>query len=373
MLKTLGYPNIEVTARARLKKIGELLHDKILKVNQRIANNENEYFKKDGDDWFLKYPTTAEEINHEFFQKIQKKGVVDVMHFVNSKTNFTDAFTHIRTKHAKQKIEDNYIIACIIADGLGFGMYQMSQTCDINIHTLLLYEKNFLRVETLNRANNLVVNKIAKLDIYKEWQLLSDKLLGGVDGQKYESKFHTIESRHSPKYFGLKKGLVALNLSVNHAVINSAVISPNEHESHFLFDIVYNNTSDIDPDAVTGDMHSINCLNYVILDAINKSFMPNFNNPSGETISCMRPLKTYDECFLKPKMVIDEKLIEDNWDGIQRILASLVIGNTTHSVIVSKLSSSKRHNRIKRALSEYNEIMKSLHLLDFIDDNFCRS
>lgn len=101
--------------------------------------------------------------------------------------------------------------------------------------------------------------------------------------------------------------------------------------------------------------------------------MPNFNNPQGETISCMGPLKTYNECFLKPKKAINEKLIEDNWNDIQRILASLVIGNTTQSIIVGKLSSSKRHNKLKRALSEYNEIMKSLHLLDFIDDSFCRS
>lgn len=40
---------------------------------------------------------------------------------------------------------------------------------------------------------------------------------------------------------------------------------------------------------------------------------------------------------------------------------------------MSKLSSYKRHNRVKRALSEYNEIMKSLHLLNFIDDRYCRT
>ncbi len=373
LLKSLGYPRIEATAKDRLKELAELLHDKILRVNERIASNENKYFKKDGNEWFLEYPSIGEEINHKFFHKIQKKSIVDVIHFVNRQTNFSDAFTHIRTKHAKQKPEDNYIIACIIANGLSFGMYPMSQTCDINVHTLFSYEKNFLRIETLKKANDLVVNKIASLGIYREWQLLIGRLLGGVDGQKYESKFHTIESRYSPKYLGLRKGLVALNLSVNHAVINSKVISPNEHESHFLFDIVYNNTSDIDPDAITGDMHSINCLNYVILDAIDKSFMPNFNNPQGEAISCMKALKIYNECFLKPKKVINEKLIEDNWDDIQRVLASLVIGNTSQSIIVSKLSSSKRHNKIKRALNEYNDIMKSLHLLDFIDDSFCRS
>ncbi|RZI45462.1 hypothetical protein EDM53_05220 [Rickettsiales endosymbiont of Peranema trichophorum] len=112
-------------------------------------------------------------------------------------------------------------------------------------------------------------------------------------------------------------------------LINSEIISPNEHESHFLFDIVYNNSSEIAPEAITGDMHSINCLNYVILDAIDKSFMPNFNRPEEEVISSMRPLKDYEACYLKPKRVIDKELIEENWDEIERIIASLVMGRSS--------------------------------------------
>lgn len=144
------------------------------------------------------------------------------------------------------------IFSCLqIANGLGFGFYAMSQTSDINMDTLINYERNFLRVENLKKANDIVVNNIAKLEIYKEWSLPINKLLGGVDGQKYESKYQTIQARHSPKYFGLKKGIVAFNFVVNNAAVNSEIISPNDHESHFLFDVVYNNTSEINPEAIT--------------------------------------------------------------------------------------------------------------------------
>ena len=57
------------------------------------------------------------------------------------------------------------------------------------------------------------------------------------------------------KYFGLKKGIVGYNFVVNHVAVNSQIISPNEHESHYLFDIVFNNNSEIDPEVITGDMH----------------------------------------------------------------------------------------------------------------------
>jgi TnpA family transposase len=142
----------------------------------------------------------------------------------------------------------------------------------------------------------------------------------------------TIQSRHSQKYFGLKKGIVAFNFVVNYVAINSQVISPNEHESHYLFDTIFNNTSEIDPDVITGDMHSINCLNYAILDAINKSFVPNFNNPQEQTISSLKSLKHYNKCYLTPKRLLNRKLIEEHWDDIQRVFASLVSKRTVKAV-----------------------------------------
>jgi hypothetical protein len=72
-------------------------------------------------------------------------------------------------------------------------------------------------------------------------------------------------------------------------------------------------------------MHSINSLNYAISDAINKEFAPNFNNPQDEVIATLKPLSNYDNCYLRPKKVLNKKLIKDEWDNIQRVFASLVM------------------------------------------------
>jgi TnpA family transposase len=373
ILKDLGYANIEISASDKLDKLEKLVDEKIWQVNENINNGNNKYFKKDGDKWSVGYQAKGEDINHKFFQAIEKKSIVEVLHYVDAQTKFCESFNHIKTKYVKTKKEDDYIIACVIANGLGHGLYSMSQTSDISISTLMNYESNYLTVENLKKANDAVTNKIKELAIFKEWHIILDKLMGSVDGQKHESKYQTIQSRHSQKYFGLKKGIVAFNFVVNYVAINSQVISPNEHESHYLFDTIYNNSSKIDPDVITGDMHSINCLNYAILDAINKSFVPNFNNPQEQTISSLKSLKHYNKCYLNPKRLLNRKLIEEQWDDIQRVFASLVMGKTTQSIIVSKLSSSKRNSRLKKALSEYNEIFKTLHLLDFIDNHTCRS
>src|SRR5258705_12709201 len=44
----------------------------------------------------------------------------------------------------------------------------------------------------------------------------------------------------------------------NHVALQTEVLGANQHESHWVFGICYNNTSDIVRTTITGDMHSIN-------------------------------------------------------------------------------------------------------------------
>lgn len=57
----------------------------------------------------------------------------------------------------------------------------------------------------------------------------------------------------------------------------------------------------------------------------------------------------------------------DEWDNISRIMVSLALKTTTQYIIVGKLSSYARKNKTKRALWEYDNIICSLYLLDYVD------
>ena len=52
---------------------------------------------------------------------------------------------------------------------------------------------------------------------------------------------------------------------------------------------------------------------------------------------------------------------------MQRIFVSLALKSTTQSTIIRKLSSYDRNNRTKKALWEYDNIIKSLYILNYID------
>ena len=84
------------------------------------------------------------------------------------------------------------------------------------------------------------------------------------------------------------------------------------------------------------------------------------------------PSSAYAGCALKPVRRIKESLIQSEWDNIERILLSLALKSTSQSVIVSKLSSHRRQNRTKQALWEFEHIIRSLYLLDYVDSPLLR-
>ena len=71
--------------------------------------------------------------------------------------------------------------------------------------------------------------------------------------------------------------------------------------------------------------------------------------------------------MLKPIRKINTRLIVEEWENLQRIFVSLALKTTTQSIIVGKLSAYARKNKTQRALWEYDNIIRSLYLLDYID------
>jgi hypothetical protein len=70
----------------------------------------------------------------------------------------------------------------------------------------------------------------AKLPIFQHYDI-DESLHSSSDGQKIESRNNTVNSRHSPKYFGLGKGIVSYTMVANHIPVNARIIGANEHVS----------------------------------------------------------------------------------------------------------------------------------------------
>jgi TnpA family transposase len=190
------------------------------------------------------------------------------------------------------------------------------------------------------------------------------------DGQRIETQVPTINARHGSKYFGLKKGVGAYTLVANHVPCNARIIGTHEHESHFVFDILHNNTNDIQPERHSTDTHGTNQVNFWLLYCDGQQFAPRYRDPHKKTASLVgfRHPTHYAGFLIKPARKTRDALIVQEWPNIQRIMASLVQKDVTQATVVRKLSSYARQNETKKALWELDNIRRTNYLLDFIDD-----
>lgn len=355
------------------------LDDKIIAVNEAILEGKNPDLKikksKDGTtSWTLPYQKKESEINNPFYNNLPQVSIAGVLRFVNQKTQFINQFTHIKPHYAKAKLDEMATYACLIANGTNLGVLKMADICDVSLASLQMTDKNYIRLSTLKAANNVISDAIAALPIFKAWNLEADILHASLDGQKFKTQRDTLLSRYSSKYFGLEKGVVAYTLVANHVPINARIIAANEHESRYLFDLVYNNTSQIQPDIFSTDTEGANRLNFLLLYVIERLFAPRYRSLTAKTESIISfsDTKKFEKYLIKPQKKLNQKLILNEEDNVKHILASLLFGETNQSNIIGKLGSNNFKSKTKQALWEMNAVLMTDYLLNYVSDIILR-
>jgi TnpA family transposase len=373
LIQSLDLPSLKGPVDKLLFSFKEELESKLKIVNNRIKNGENTHIKitEKGEEikWSLPYKKSEEQVNNPIYGEFRQIGINDLLHFVDEHSEFMDSFTHILDRYVKTEADTHRISACIVACGTNIGISKMADISDMSFNELVSTLNNFIRLETLKTANDKISNAMAVLPIFKYYNIKKETIHSSSDGQKYETQFDTINSRYSPKYFGLNKGISSYTLVANHIPVNAKIIGANEHESHYVFDLLYNNTSEIVPDIHSTDTHGSNNVNSIILYFFGHIFAPRYKKISSKAkmiYSFENPSK-YEGFLLKPIRKINTKLIEEEWENIQRIIVSLALKTTTQSTIIRKLSSYARKNKTKRALWELDNIVHSIYILDYID------
>jgi TnpA family transposase len=300
-------------------------------------------------------------------------GIADLLRFVSEKTEFMKAFTHVLGGYVKQEADPRHSLACVVAMGTNMGLWKMAEVSGLSHSALMTTARNFLRAETLHTGNDAISNATAGLAMFDQYDIDGMKH-SSSDGQRIETQIPTINARHSSKYFGVKKGVSAYTLVANHVPCNARIIGAHEHESHFVFDILHNNTTDIQPERHSTDTHGTNQVNFWLLFFDGYQFAPRYRDLHKRLASLVgfRHPSHYADLLIKPARKTFGALIVKEWPNIQRIMASLAQKDVTQATVVRKLSSYARQNQTKKALWELDNIRRTIYVLNFIDDHTLR-
>ncbi|HAS25075.1 MAG TPA: Tn3 family transposase, partial [Vibrio sp.] len=378
LLKDSQLPRLNTKPGKLIGSMEQDLENKLHCVSQRIEDGDNQNVilrnRSGKTQWRLPYSGVKTLLNNPFFERMKPINIADVLRFVDLETGVLNHFEHVRQVQSGQDNHLNDLLAAIIGNGTYYGLHGMASISDRSYDHLRGVQANYLRPETLNNANDIVNNATAQLAIFKHYDIQEGLIHASADGQKFESRLETFKTRYSSKYFGTNKGLSSLTLIANHAALNARVIGSNEHESHYIFDLLYNNTSEIKPDVLSTDTHGVNHVNFALLDLFGYTFAPRYAQ-FGKVISDLFDVNEGkdNKAMLSLKKPINTALIIEQWDTIQRIAISLQQKKMTQATLVRKLSGYSQNHPLLKALTEYNRMLKAMYLLDYIDDASLRS
>ena len=373
ILKKLDYPKLSASIKNTLKIKKDMLEDLFETVNDAIKKGDNKQIKlttttNGAYKWRLRPLDPGPDPNQSLFLGLQQRPIAEIMYFVDKKTKFTRFFEPILPRSKKGDFDSESIMAVILANALRMGSRKMSNSCDINESALLTAESAYIRLETLLPAIDAINNEAAKLPIFKEWYINSI-LHGSLDGMKIETSLRTIKSRFSNKYFGNGVGVSAYNEIFNCFSIASRLIGTNEYEGNFAFEMVHHqNTSIIKPSHISTDKHGMNSLNFGLFDLTDKVFAPRIPKPHREILWGFGKAENYEGLIIKPTRFVDENFIFEEWDNMQHLVASLLVGTVNPSIAIRKLAAKDYFSKTKKAFVQYNHLVRTQHILEFLHD-----
>jgi TnpA family transposase len=372
MIEAINSVNLNMPIEELLARKRERFNILKKRVIDRIGSRDNESVilstasgKKT---WTVKQLKGRNEVNDRIFLSLPKVGISSVIAIVARETGFYERIRHMKYRQKDAEFSGKFI-SCLIANATRLGVHKMADLCPFTYDVLKNFEANFLRTPALENAADCISDEITKLGIFKYYNFRSDVIHGSIDGQKFGSKRNTVRTRYSSKDFGKGKGLSALTLSVNHVPVNVGIMPLNHHESHYTFDLLYNNTSQLQPDVVSTDTHGTNKCNFALLDLFGWTFAPRYRDVGSELGKLFSVTETKNGFSIELAKPIEDQKIIEGWRNTQRICVSLHQKEVRQYEIVKKISRSTESDKMLDALKEYDRLNKAIYLLEYIDDD----
>ncbi|OSR23362.1 Tn3 family transposase [Pseudomonas savastanoi pv. retacarpa] len=373
-LAQMDIPFLRQPVDAQLDALTRELRAQLLAFNRELKRGKLTHLTYDKDAktliWHKPKGENQKVREQSFYEQLPYCDVADVFRFVNGQCHFLSALTPLQPRYAKKVADADSLMAVVIAQAMNHGNQVMARTSDIPYHVLETTYQQYLRQASLQAANGRISNAIAALPIFPHYSFDLDALYGAVDGQKFSIERPTVKARHSRKYFGRGKGVVAYTLLCNHVPLNGYLIGAHDFEAHHVFDIWYRNTSDVVPTAITGDMHSVNKANFAILHWFGPRFEPRFTNLEDqlqELYSADDPA-LYEKCLIRPVGQIDQQLIISEKPNIDQIVATLGLKEMTQGTLIRKLCTYTAPNPTRRAIFEFDKLIRSIYTLRYLRD-----
>jgi len=238
-----------------------------------------------------------------------------------------------------------HLYAAIVSQATNLGPTAKARASDLSYDQIAHASAWYLRDETLTAAIDAVINYHHQLPATKQW---GDGTFSSSDGQRFPISVEAANSGALPRYFGFGKGISVLTSVSNHyATSGTKIIPAGAREGIYALDEIFalrERNSDLELDEHTTDTAGFTDLLFGVYDLVGLKFSPRIRNVADQRLWHLEP-NAFANTPLNGHRV-NRALIEDHWDDLLRIGASIHSGTVLPSLLLSKLQCSRARTRL---------------------------
>jgi TnpA family transposase len=298
--------------------------------------------------------------------------IEDLLQDVDEWCGFMSAFQPLGGYQPRAADLHRSLLATIIAHGTNLGLAAMSQSVDtLTAEALQDTSRWFLRDATIKAANTILVNHHHGLKISSIW---GDGTRSSSDGQRFAVERRSLLGSLYPRYFGYYEHVLQLytHTSDQDSVYGTQAISCGPREAGYVLTGILGNDTDLAIREHTSDTNGFTEHLFALCALLGINFMPRLKDLPDQVLSRIDRDTDYGDLQPLFRGRINIELILEQWDELVRLAASLKDRLTPAHVVMQRLVNANASDRLAGALSQLGRLIKTLHILRYIQEEKLR-
>jgi TnpA family transposase len=310
-------------------------------------------------------PPNLELIDQAVTDNMDPKSILDILTETEQWLDLHTQFGPLSGFEAKIDDPRKRFISTLFCYGCNLGPTQTARSVKgLSRKQVAWLNLRHVTEERLDRAMIKVINSYNRFSLPKYWG--SGKHVS-ADGTKWNMYEENLLSEYHIRYGGYG-GIGYYHVSDMYIALFSRFIPCGAYEAIHILDPLINNESDIQPDTVHGDTQAQSATVFGLAYLLGINLMPRIRNIKHLTFFRPDRQEQYAHINSLFRGTIDWELIERHQPDMLRVAISIKVGKITPSMILRRLGTYSRKNKLYFAFRELGRAVRTQFLLKYIND-----
>jgi TnpA family transposase len=316
----------------------------------------------------LEEPESLIALREAVVARLPKVDLPEILLEISARTGFTKAFTHLTERAARAQDLSTSLCAVLLAEACNTGPEPLIRhdVQALRRERLSWVNQNYIRDDTLIAANAILVSAQNRVPLAHAW---GGGDVASADGMRFIVPVRTVYAGPNPKYFGYGRGVTWYNLlSDQCSGLNAITVPGTLRDSLILLAVVLEQQTELQPTKIMTDTGAYSDIVFALFRLLGYRFSPRLADIGGQRFWRIDAGADYGELNAIARQRVSTGRIEKHWDDFLRLAGSLKLGRVPATGIMRTLQAGARPTQLALALAEFGRIDKTVHTLNFIDN-----